>query len=71
MEKFDPTKLVQTRSGKRARILCTNLINDDFPIVAAITINSAFKTFENVYFFTKDGNIIKDGTPHPYDLINI
>jgi hypothetical protein len=33
---FDPTKPVQTRDGRSARILCTDL-KDRWPIVAAIT----------------------------------
>ena len=33
---FDPTKPVQTRDGRKARIICTDLNNPAFRIVAVI-----------------------------------
>jgi hypothetical protein len=34
---FDPTKPVQTRDGRPARILCANVKRSAWPIVAAVT----------------------------------
>lgn len=34
MSTFDPTKPVQTRDGRKARILLTNLAGNEYPIVA-------------------------------------
>lgn len=71
MEKFDPAKPVQTINGKKARILCTNLINDGYPIAAAITVTTKPKPYERIFTFTKNGKFSKDGIRDCFDLINI
>lgn len=66
-KKFDPMKPVQTRDGRKARILCTDL--EKHPggatIVAAIS-----STYESVWYFQPDGKAYS-GRENPVDLVNI
>lgn len=65
-KEFDPTKPVQTRNGRKARILCTDRKNT-YPIVALIT----FEDEEFYHAYTKEGKYWEDEDYHEYDLINI
>ena len=66
--KFDPTKPVQTRSGLEARILCTDLNQEDYCIVAAITLPNGKEQIED---YTLGGSYSRDGILYPLDLVNI
>lgn len=65
---FDPTKPVQTRNGRKARIICTDLTSDDGSIAAAITTLSG----ERVTQFHADGRYyVSEGMETDEDLVNI
>lgn len=49
---FDPTKPVQTREGRPARIICTDRSHPDFPIIALVTGLDGRETFAT---FTTQG----------------
>ena len=65
---FDPNKPVQTREGKKARIICTDAKND-FPIIALVE-DGCYETQEG---FTLDGYFHRDKCyqPSQRDLVNI
>jgi len=63
---FDPSKPVQTRDGRPARILCTDVKNDQFPICAAFWRNGV----ELADLFARDGKFYSDHECNS-DLINI
>jgi len=67
MKPFDPTKPVQTRSGRKTRIICTNKEGNDYPIVALITSDSGAEQMES---FTANGRqyVNRDSL---IDLVNI
>lgn len=62
---FDPTKPVQTRDGRKARVLATD-IRAARAIVAAVELNDE----EIVQCFNRDGRILNSWTEHSDDLIN-
>ncbi len=76
---FDPTKPVQTRDGRKARILCTDF-KDVWPIVAAVTTNT---DIEVIRYYREGGLVARNCGPlsamsaltdsllDPDDLINI
>lgn len=66
MKKFDPTKPVQTRDGRPARIICTDRYesNGQFPIVALVNVGA----YEQVSYHRTDGRTTNYPTP---DLVNI
>ena len=66
MTKFDPTKPVQTRDGRKARILCTDRVCK-YPIVALVTRSGS--NIEDVLGFTNEG--FWNVKECPDDLINI
>ena len=64
---FDPTKPVQTRDGRKARILATDLIVTSYTLVGAIICSDGE---ERIYTFLPNGrtnNVDESRT----DLINI
>jgi hypothetical protein len=65
MKPFDPNKPVQTRDGRKARILCADL-RGIYPIVAVV--DNEFT--EDVARFTATGHFWSDQLTHS-DLINI
>jgi len=66
---FDPSKPVQTRDGRPARILCTDLNSAEYPIAAVITEDDGG---ERVDGYMRNGKYMVDGcTNDPDDLINI
>jgi len=64
--KFDPTKPVQTRSGIKARIICTDRACPK-PIVALIPIGDS----EGIYVYNSNGYIGYPDTQDHLDLVNI
>lgn len=64
---FDPTKPVQTRDGRPARILATDF-KGNFPIVAAVEFCDGT---EIVYSYYDDGTMNRSRLQRGYDLINI
>lgn len=74
---FDPTKPVQTRDGRKARILCVDrLVGDDEtsqglhpePIVALVTSHDG--SYEYTETFSADGHWLDDGDASD-DLVNV
>lgn len=67
MKKFDPTKPVQTREGRPARIICTDVKYSKFPIMALVDYGNC----EMVHRYTTTGDYWADRTEDPDDLVNI
>jgi hypothetical protein len=65
-EPFDPTKPVQCRNGRKARIICADAKHQNFPIVALVDRDGAGECPVN---FTKDG-LEFIGRDSDLDLIN-
>ena len=66
---FDPSKPVQTRDGRPARIICTDLKNNDGYSLVALVFND-FDKDEQMYYYDSNGKnpfVPLMGT----DLINI
>jgi hypothetical protein len=66
MSKFDPTKPVQTRDGRKARILCTNAVGTH-PIIAAV--NSSDGVCEYPIQVQDDGKVYSGESKS--DLVNV
>lgn len=64
---FDPTKPVQTRDGKPARIISTDAKADNYPIVALIADSQGR---EEAHHFQADGRACRHDQS-PLDLLNI
>lgn len=64
---FDPTKPVQTRDGRSARIICTDK-KGEAPIVALVSAISGDS--EITYSFFLDGSFYCDDGTYPLDLVN-
>jgi hypothetical protein len=65
-EPFDPTKPVQCRNGRKARIICADAKHQNFPIVALVDRDGVGECPVN---FTKDG-LEFIGRDSDLDLIN-
>lgn len=67
---FDPSKPVQTRDGRAARILCTDRKDSRFPIIALVTYANGSETPS---YYTKNGGYNDPicNKHSPGDLINI
>ena len=65
---FDPTKPVQTRDGRKARIVCTDNIHHKFPIVGLITERCGE---EVPNLFMSSGRYHNEDEESRNDLINI
>ncbi len=65
MKPFDPTKPVQTRDGRKARIVCMNADNSRYPIVALVTLDGQ----EYPYTYTACGKY-RSTNLFPHNLIN-
>ena len=69
MTYFDPTKPVQTRDGRKARIVCTNArIERGYPIAALVETEEGGEEVRN---YTKSGLWIEGARLGKSDLINI
>lgn len=67
-KKFDPTKPVQTRDGRKARIICTDVNHKFYPIMALV---QDFDGSEYAVSFTVDGCALHQGDDElPKDLVN-
>jgi len=64
---FDPTKPVQTRDDRQARIICADRKSERYPIVALVTDEEGCET---TYYYTKDGSYLMHQIRY-LDLINI
>lgn len=64
---FDPTKPVQTRSGRPARIVCTDRAGDD-PILALVGTDKN-GSIEVPHVYRLDGT--RNGFPPYFDLVNV
>lgn len=65
---FDPTKPVQTRDGRPARIVTTESGDPSYPICAVLVYGSGFV---NPYLYRADGSFLNADTPHDADLVNV
>lgn len=68
MTDFDPTKPVQTRDGRKARIICTDA-KGEYPIVALITYEDGEE--EPGMFYSNGAFISGQHTLPSRDLVNI
>lgn len=66
---FDPTKPVQTRDGRKARVICTDFRDPKRPIVAVITRAFA-EDGEYLQTFKADGTDLSHDKS-PDDLVNV
>lgn len=71
MKQFDlqeylknPNRKIITRDGKSARIICTNRLHEDYPVIALIRK----KDKEVIDCYTKDGKFFKNKI-YNYDLL--
>lgn len=71
--KFDPAKPVQTRDGRKARIVCTDSKHMygeiRQPIIAEVEVNESCKAVTVNY--TESGRLFNDQQESHYDLVNI
>lgn len=66
---FDPNKPVRTRDGRAARIICTDVRNDVYPIVALISEEEEEE--EVVHTYTSTGAYRRDpNKSSAFDLVN-
>jgi hypothetical protein len=72
-KKFDPMKPVQTRDGRPARILATDLRNTDYPIAAVIASGEGSELTTGLNTFTADGFHDLGSRPglNGSDLVNV
>lgn len=64
---FDPSKPVQTRDGRKARIICTDRRNGgELEIVALVECDG----YESVASFSSNGQYLKNHKGD-YDLVNV
>jgi hypothetical protein len=67
---FDPTKPVQTRDGRKARIVCTDSRASDMPIIALAEMGGWAPHLEYAFGCYADGRVSKD-RDDDLDLVNI
>jgi hypothetical protein len=65
---FDPTKPVQTRDGRKARIVYTDRAGGEWPI-GALVMNE--NNAESCYNYDINGHFLQNKSEHRLDLINI
>lgn len=66
---IDFTKPVQTRDGRKARVICTDVNSKLQAVVAVIEVNANYPGEEIVVSYTSDGNFGMFETP--LDLVNV
>lgn len=69
-QQFDPTKPVQTRDGRKARIICTN-IKGMFPIAAVVAVGDKSEGVEQWCANGRKAFSSTEYNSNPTDLINI
>lgn len=67
-KQFDPTKPVQTRDGRQAQILRTDLKNNEYPIAALITQPDG-EEYVSTHF--SNGRWVSDTIENENDLVNV
>jgi len=75
MKPFDPTKPIQTRDGRKARIICADANYYDIhgnkePIMALIEVKNGIKGIEKHCSFSSNGQYFHDKQSE-HDLVNI
>ena len=71
MQKLDLTKPVRTRNGREARIVCTDVLDEFYPILVLITVENQKKNkFEYSVRVTPEGRFAI-GTESDDDIINV
>jgi len=64
---FDPTKPVKTRDGRKARIICTDRNDKDYPIVALVDDSD----YEEIKSYSSEGAYLHTMDESASDLINM
>lgn len=64
---IDWTKPIQTRSGRPARVLCTDLKDTEYPVAVAVLVSDKH---EAAYTYTAEGKYAIEGD-EPFDIINV
>lgn len=68
-KKIDFKKPVQTRSGCKVRVICTDRkSNVPYPVIALISMEDGT---ESALYYNDCGRYCGDNREHPLDLINI
>lgn len=70
MKQFDPTKKVQTRDGRKVRIVCTD-VKSRWQIIALITNNNGRETISAYDSSGRARGREENGDDHILDLINV
>lgn len=65
---IDVGKKYRTRSGRPARVICTDIKDTRRPVIAAIT---CCNDYEEVHAFTARGTFYQSDKTHDYDLIEV
>ena len=61
----NPSKKVVTRDGRKVRIICTDRLDEDYPIIALVKVLTDVERCEN---FTTDGRSSKVRKESDFDL---
>lgn len=64
----DLTKPVETKDGRKVRILATDLKRSDYPVVAAVMHDNGKESIEQ---YTADGHFYASGSASDEDLVNV
>lgn len=64
---IDWTKPIQTKSGRPARVLCTDLKDTEYPVAVAVLVNDKH---EVPYTYTAEGKYVI-AVDSPFDIINV
>jgi hypothetical protein len=64
----DFSKPIQTRDGRKVRVLCQDMNSEDYRVAAVITDGSGYEHLES---YTKDGSFRRDGMETGLDLVNV
>lgn len=73
---FDPTKPVQTRDGRKARIVCTDMDHSSWGLTGvavhtSLPIRQREGTEEVLFFDITTGRAKGNTVERPYDLVNV
>ena len=72
MDKFDPTKPVQTRDGRKARILCSDRRSvHGFSILALVETKFGNDVVDDIISYRPDGTHEINGDHSRHDLVNV
>lgn len=62
----NPNRELITRGGRKARIICTDRKDVDYPIIVLVSNES--ETGENTLYYTEEGKFYTTGGETPFDL---